>query len=396
MITKLAIKNFKCLLDVEARLSPFTVLIGPNDSGKSSLLDALHLLGKTTEMPFAQVFSGDLSLDNLVWMRDVKREINWRVTGEASGQKFEYYLALCALDQYVRAETVLYNDDRILEVTPVRPAPQPPHLDFPAAPPQRGKPKNTVQAGYSGLLFASQANLQPFAPPNSLSTVTTAIHSTTKYHLDTEALRRTARLTPKPELDAIGSNLVAVLDAIMSNPDRSAINELEASLRKAIPTIWGVTLPVGQNGTKSLQFSLAGPSKPRKAIPASLASDGAVLITAFLALAYGDTPDLIFIEEPENGLHYTLLGQVIDLLRKISRGEIGNRPRQVIVTTQSPLFLNFVSPEEVLVCQRGEDAGTTVTPMSEVPDLDRLLREFAPGELWYLLGEERLVKGGQP
>ena len=36
MITRIQIRNFKCLLDVDVPLGPFNILIGPNDSGKSS------------------------------------------------------------------------------------------------------------------------------------------------------------------------------------------------------------------------------------------------------------------------------------------------------------------------------------------------------------------------
>ncbi len=41
MIRRVAIKNYRCLRDVELELSPLTVLVGPNASGKSSVLKAL-------------------------------------------------------------------------------------------------------------------------------------------------------------------------------------------------------------------------------------------------------------------------------------------------------------------------------------------------------------------
>jgi hypothetical protein len=41
MLTRAEIKGFKCLRDVDVDLHPFNVLIGPNDSGKSSFLQAL-------------------------------------------------------------------------------------------------------------------------------------------------------------------------------------------------------------------------------------------------------------------------------------------------------------------------------------------------------------------
>jgi len=42
VIQSVQIKNFRALRDVSVKLRPFTVLVGPNDSGKSSFLDAIH------------------------------------------------------------------------------------------------------------------------------------------------------------------------------------------------------------------------------------------------------------------------------------------------------------------------------------------------------------------
>jgi predicted ATP-dependent endonuclease of OLD family len=76
----------------------------------------------------------------------------------------------------------------------------------------------------------------------------------------------------------------------------------------------------------------------------------------------------------------------------MSRGEVGNRKRQIVLTTHNPLLLNYASPEEVRVFVRHPDQGTKVIPMTEALDIDRLLKEFALGELWYLLGEEKLFQ----
>ena len=42
MIQRVTIKNFRALKEVVVELRPLTVLVGPNDSGKSSFLDAIH------------------------------------------------------------------------------------------------------------------------------------------------------------------------------------------------------------------------------------------------------------------------------------------------------------------------------------------------------------------
>ena len=44
MITRIAVRNFRSLRNVQLDLGSLTVLIGPNGSGKSNVLDALRLI----------------------------------------------------------------------------------------------------------------------------------------------------------------------------------------------------------------------------------------------------------------------------------------------------------------------------------------------------------------
>lgn len=49
MLRSIHIQNFRCLRDVRAELRPLTVLIGPNDSGKSAFLDAIRVFGNNQQ-----------------------------------------------------------------------------------------------------------------------------------------------------------------------------------------------------------------------------------------------------------------------------------------------------------------------------------------------------------
>jgi predicted ATPase len=392
MISRLHVKGFKCLLDVDIPLGPFTVLIGPNDSGKSSLLEAIQLLGRTGKQPYNQVFAPPASLDNLVWRRDKERTITWEVQGTASGREFSYRLELSPKQSSPVAEELTLQGQRRLVLRRVQgqahamlglsALPGMPWQDFPLH-----------QQWQTGLLTASAVT----GGTTDLGEVAASLASSVKYRLDPQQLRQEAAdLQPEPTLDPTGRNLVKALDAIQNSPERSAFRGLEEALNGAIPTLHGVFLPLLPHGRRGLAFTLSGNGAEQVSIPAALASDGALLITAILALAYGDAPAILFFEEPENGLHYSLLKLAIDLLRKISAGAVGNQGRQVIITTHSPLLLNFARPEEVLVFRRSAEEGTKVTPLKEAPNIDKLLREFGTGELWYLLGEEALVKERLP
>jgi len=393
MITSLHIQNFKCLLDTKVQLSPFTVLIGPNDSGKTSFLDAIRLLGKTTEKPLSEVFGGSKKkgqadqLSSLVWRRETDRPIFWHVVGEAN-RSFEYELRLPASGGFPSEMLTLDGQGvfRLSERDTSR-----------ARQPQRD-PNRTELLRLNLLEKQNVSRPMPRVADalEPIDWLCEALSSTEEYRLIPDAMRNPAKAESHPSLTTSGDNLASVLNSLLTGPDRLAVVELERKLHEAIPTLRGLSTPAAKDGSGSqrqIEFALSAESKPPITIPSSQASDGAMLLTAFLALAYGDTPQILLIEEPENGLHPSRLQMVIDILRQMSKGEIGNRARQIVLTTHSPLLLNFVQPEEVRIFRRNSEGATEVTPMHELPNVERLHSQYAPGELWYLFGEEELVKG---
>jgi predicted ATPase len=407
MINRIQIKNFKCLLDVDVPLGAFNILIGPNDSGKSSFLEAIRLLGQTARQPFVQVFADPLSLENLVWRRDQSREIVWKVEGATPRHPFTYELALAPGEQYPRREELTVGGERylLIERQPIALG----RSAFPVLGQNQAiqLPPGTTALGVIRSPSPPYLHMQPNRPVEEqrqeLDSIIDSLGATVEYRLDPVSIRQSTVAQPHTPpgksvttngsvLRTAGDNLIEVLDAIMTGPRRTNIINMEKDLHDAINTLSGLSLPLRQQGGKSLAFTLTGDEQDPVTIPAALASDGALLVTAFLALAYGGAPEIIFIEEPENGLHYSLLKLAIEILRKISTGKVGNRPRQVIVTTHSPILLNFAKPEEVRVFSRLKNGATQIVPMERVPNLKTLLEEFGLGELWLQLGEERLVE----
>ena len=55
-LSRFAVKNYKCLGDIDIPLTPIHVLIGQNDAGKTSLLEALAAFHGSGEKPLAEVF----------------------------------------------------------------------------------------------------------------------------------------------------------------------------------------------------------------------------------------------------------------------------------------------------------------------------------------------------
>jgi predicted ATPase len=255
-----------------------------------------------------------------------------------------------------------------------------------------GQQRNHAPSGTTFLRGLVEQRLSPYP------SIAEALTSSTEYRLELDKLTMAAVPQPGIVLEPSGANLAAVLDVMQNSPDRSDFEALQKALHDAIPTLRGIVLPPAAKGpgaiagAKALEFILSQNGQSPVTIPASLASGGSLLLSAYLTLAYTQTPGLLLIEEPENGLHPNRLQMVLDLMRKMSRGEVGNRKRQIVLTTHNPLLLNYAKPEEVRVFVRDPEQGTRVFPMTKVADIDRLLNEFALGELWYMLGEERLFE----
>jgi predicted ATPase len=372
MLERIHIENYKCLRDVTVDLGPFTVLIGPNDSGKSSFLKAIRALGRTTTEELGAVFKEDEALANLVWRKEAGRNIIWDVAGKALDAEFEYRLEL-----------------------PIPGLPSIELLKVRGAEAFRSRENQPRPPTGRTILGAMGQNTNPAQLHTDCWRVKAALDSTIEFHFDPARMTKPSAPQANAALSVSGDNLAGFLDGLLSGPDRSKFHALEEDLHSAIPTISRIALPAktAVPGAKSIEFVLAGDGAEPVTIPATLASSGAMLLTAFLALAYSKTPDLVLIEEPENGLHPSRLQLVVDVLRKMTTGELGSRPRQVLITTHNPLLLNYIKPEEVRVFVRDQETGTHVTPMKNIPDIDRLMKEFALGELWYLLGEEKLFAG---
>lgn len=398
MLERIHIENYKCLRDVTVELGDFTILIGPNDSGKSSFLEVIQTFGKLARQNYSDLFGGDRSPENLVWRKDVGRNIVMEAAGTSPDHRFIYRLEI-PVDQKPPRESLEWDGKKLFwaeEMSEGKNQPPfgyNPNIRAIAVATAQGKQTLHIQAGSAYLLqFIQQRQANSTA-------VAEALTSSLEYQFDLSELPKPSVPKPGIVLEASGANLAAVLDVLQNSPDRSAFDALQKALHEAIPTLHGIVLPPAPQapahpqGTKALEFILSGNGQPPVTIPASLASAGALLFTAFLALGYTQTPGLLLFEEPENGLHPYRLRWVLEILRKMNRGEIGNRKRQIILTTHNPLLLNYASPEEVRVFVRHPEEGTKVIPMTKIPDIDRLLKEFALGELWYLLGEEKMFEG---
>ncbi len=98
MIKRVCISNFGSLFDVDVKLGPFTLLLGPNASGKSMFIRGLRVLAKLLRGPIRGP-KGDFALDHarlddLVSCGDPSRTIKFSVWLEDADARPNYVLEI--------------------------------------------------------------------------------------------------------------------------------------------------------------------------------------------------------------------------------------------------------------------------------------------------------------
>ena len=94
-------------------------------------------------------------------------------------------------------------------------------------------------------------------------------------------------------------------------------------------------------------------------------SDGTIQTLAILAASADPRTSLLLIEEPENSVHPWIVRKLVERLKEVSK------TKNVIVTSQSPVLVDSLSPREVWIVarQNGE------TQIRQLTDLDPSIEE---------------------
>ena len=120
-------------------------------------------------------------------------------------------------------------------------------------------------------------------------------------------------------------------------------------------------------------------------VPGWLFSTGTLRVLALLAcLRHPNPPPLLVVEEIENGLDPRTLHLLVEEFRASMEAET----TQIIVTTHSPYLLDLLDLSHIVVVERIDDEPTFVRP--DAQRLENWAESFSPGRL-YTMG--RLTRG---
>src|SRR5262245_22149958 len=342
MIRKAKFENFKGLRAVEVTFdSRFTVLVGPNGSGKTSVLEGIEFVIRAWSDRHFRTQLGEFG-ERLEKLR-------------STGAQLEPLLTIVD-------ETNSGPGLRSVVAESVK---------------KRLSPFLKTEGGVSNTITVNQLGQIPFSP-------------VLRPHFRASAVAKPSvtQATPPPVSEE-GAGVPSLLGYLKLRDDE-LFDRIEERFCHVIPNVRKLRVDrshdSGPAAGEKLLFDTTFASK----IPADQMSDGTLYILALVVAILGPhRPKTLLIDDIDLRLHPKAQYELVTLLKQFL---LGFPELQIIATSHSPYILDKLDPNEVRVTGLGEDGSVVVARLEDHPDFPKWRDAMSPGELWSHTGEEWLKK----
>ena len=416
-LTRLRVKNFRSIADIDIPLSPLAVLVGSNDSGKSNVVDALRFVRDVFARGLDQAVMDREGMGVIQRWGTEGEGITIGVTVELSEMPSHKHGAIPEPASHVDYEfgigdlhgegTVVINESIFIRVAgePSMKVVMNEEGEFIEYGERQWK-RSSFDSDFGqrqdvsgpeahfmsseSYLFNDEKWSKEYSEENGYSwrrngiaamRIEREIHGSLFYTLNPSDLRQPQKMVKESPYDEKGRNLAAVLRRLFRNGGADWEGLLFA-LRQTVPGFDNIEVESvgGYLATKLIYQT--DETQPRTSYLGQ-ESDGTIRILGLLAALYQEpVQPFICIEEPEANIHPGALAVLAGVFDEASLRS------QILVTTHSPDMLDHLPVESFLVVEKVGDT-THVGPLDASQIASVRKRLFTPGELFRMEGLQR-------
>lgn len=405
-LSRVWIEGYRSLANLDWKIGEFSVLVGPNNSGKSNIVDALDFMSRAYSVGLPMAFDEKGGFENVAFRAANEPARVLTFASEVVLPEFELrgfppfpggvdrllsndrsnklYLTPCTIlhrfsilgtgtplinDFYVDEEEVTVRSDIESESTMIRVkrkrndisgieiSESGKDLLFPFAFKSEDDPVSYLRMGLdsTNLMLSS---LYPTLP----SLYRAFFQRARTFLFSPLACRNSASPAPVSPLDVHGSNLAAVVYHLREGQDYVWLRILEtmSMIVRELVDIYVIQ-------TEDRRWALRFVQEDGQVWSANEVSDGTIRALALFVSLFDPATRLIALEEPENSLHPWILDVFVDICKEVSKPPSN---KQVILTTHSPILIDRLTPDDVSVTWKA-NGHTALKPIRELdPDLE--------------------------
>lgn len=356
-ITHLTLKNWRNFKSVDADIPDRLVIVGPNASGKSNLLDSIRFLRDTSKVGggFQQAVESRGGIQRVRCLAARSYNHGWvgleaTLGDDSAPEQWRYGLDFNRESRgkhrtLVRREDVAHAGTQLLR----RPGPH--------------------EEDDEELL--TQTALEQVSANREFRPVADFFTGVRYLHLVPQVLRDPGRAGEADE-DPFGGDFLKRISRTPEATRRSRLRRINDALRLAVPQLDDLELVRDHDGTPHLQARYQHWRERGARQDERDFSDGTIRLIGLLwaLLDTGRHAGPLLLEEPELSLHKSVVRQLPSILARVQR----KGGPQVILTTHSSEVLSDpgLGVHEVLVLEPGAD-GTTAKLARDLEGVEDLL-----------------------
>jgi len=379
MIKRLRVRNFLSLKDVDLELGAKNLLVGPNMSGKSNLIDCFRFLTTMVISGLNKAFLDRGGFQEVLWKGGDESRISFALTVEDSFAEkhpkkiYDYEISIVGSPTgliAVERERLTVKINKTVKTL----------IDLKNGQGEVKKEDGTVAFAPGGDPTRSALE---FDVPGWEGGLIRAFVATWRFYRLIPGLMKQANAAMNQNfLNEPGDNFSSWFMTLLTQyPDE--FRRIRQVATDVLPGLKEILTPPTQFATT---YVTTQEKDLKGAINIWRMSDGELCFLALLSLIFAPErlgAPLYCIEEPENHLHPKLVETLVEVLSQ-RRSELGSNAAQIIVTTHSPYLVDKLGLDDLVVVEKSRGASKFTRPGSKQHLRELLAREeLGLGELWY-------------